>query len=119
MATTAVRDDRLVVRFSWWERLFVRRAREEVPVAATRQVEVLDHWSYQPLGARAGLIVSGLLKVGTWRSPSTARLVCMKRGLPTLRVVVDRQQSGGHFDELLVSTRDARETQAALGTGRM
>jgi hypothetical protein len=43
----------------------------------------------------------------------------MKRGLPTLRVVVDRQQSGGHFDELLVSTRDARETQAALGTGRM
>lgn len=118
MALTAVHDRRLAVRFSCWERLLVRRATEETPVAATTQVEVLDRWSYQPLGALAGLIISGLLKIGTWRSPSTRRLVCMKRGLPTLRVAVDRPRSGGRFDELLISTRDAHETQAALGAGQ-
>jgi len=96
----------------------VRRTVEETPVAAVRDVEVLDHWSYTPLGAHIGLIVTGLLKIGTWRTPSVARLVCMKRGLPTLRVAVDRQRTGGHFDELRISARDAHETADALGAGR-
>lgn len=114
MAATKVCDDRLVIRFSWWERLMVRRATEETPIAAITQSQLLEHWFYKPLGLRAGLIVTGLLKVGTWRSPSASRLVCMQRGLPTLRICVDRQRSGGHFDELLISARDARATQAAL-----
>ena len=114
MAAVAVRTDRLIVQFSWWERLLVRRAAEEVPVAAIRHTQVVERWSYRPLGVRAGLVVAGLLKVGTWRSPGTARLVCLRRGLPTLRVSVDRARSGGRFDELLIGARDARAAADAL-----
>jgi hypothetical protein len=114
MAAVAVRNDRLIVHFSWWERLLVRRAAEEVPVAAIEQAEVSERWSYRPLGMRAGLVVAGLLKVGTWRSPGAARLVCVKRGLPTLRVAVDRTRSGGRFDEILISAPGARAAADAL-----
>ena len=117
MAAVAVRSDRLIVQFCWWERLIVRRATEEVPVAAIGHAEVLVRWSYRPLGARAGLIVTGLLKIGTWRSPGTSRLVCVKRGLPTLRVTVDRTRSGGHFDELLISARGAQAAADTLNAG--
>lgn len=75
-----------------------------------------ERWSYQPLGARAGLLVSGFLKIGTWRSVDTAWLVCMKRGQPTLRVVVDKELSGGGFDELLISARDVDQTHAAFAS---
>jgi hypothetical protein len=114
MAAVTVRDDRLIVQFSWWERLMVRRAAEELPVAAVKHVEVLDGWLYRPLGVRAGLVVMGVLKVGVWRSPGTARLVCVKRGLPALRVAVDRTRSGGRFDELLISARGVRAVADAL-----
>jgi hypothetical protein len=107
----------LIVQFSWWERLLVRRTAEEVPLAAIRHTQVVDRWSYRPLGVRAGLVVAGLLKIGTWRSPGSARLVCMKRGLPTLRVAVDRTRSGGRFDELLISARDVRAAADALNAG--
>ncbi|PXY24792.1 MULTISPECIES: hypothetical protein [Prauserella] len=117
MATTAIRDSRLVIRFSWWERLLVRRATYETPLAAVTEIEVRDRWS-PVIGARAGLIVTGLLKVGTWRSPGAVRLVCMKRGLPTLRVVLDRGRSGGGFDELLIGSSHARETQAEFRATR-
>lgn len=120
MATAAVRDGSLVVTFSRWERLFVRRSTHQTPVPAVTEAEVREHWSRQMLGVRSGLVVSGLVKIGVWRSPRATRLLCVRRGQPTLRVAVDRERSGGAFDELLISVPNASETCAELlaGTSR-
>lgn len=116
MATTAVNDDHLLVRFSWWEMLLLRRSTYEVPLDAVGEAEMHERWLPVP-GARAGLIVIGLLKIGVWRSPTSSRLVCMKRGVPTMRVTVDKALSGGRFDELLISAPDIPQTYAALRAG--
>ncbi|MFF5991404.1 hypothetical protein [Prauserella flavalba] len=42
----------------------------------------------------------------------------MKRGLPTLRVVLDRGRSGSGFDELLIGSSHARETQGEFRATR-
>ncbi|MDG4824595.1 hypothetical protein O7635_22325 [Asanoa sp. WMMD1127] len=119
MSAVSVHNEGLTLRFSGWEQLFVRRAIEVVPLAAVSGADVVEGWLYRPLGVRAGLVVSGLLKVGTWRSPGITRLVCIRRGEPILRVTVDRRRSGGHFDELLIGTPDARSAADALNTHRV
>ncbi|NMA77412.1 MAG: hypothetical protein GX960_09195 [Actinomycetales bacterium] len=55
---------------------------------------------------RSGVIISGLLKLGTFTHPSgTRRLVSMRRGMPLLRLRTDRRTTG--YDEVLLSTEDA------------
>jgi hypothetical protein len=53
--------------------------------------------------------------VGTFRQPSgCCRLVSMKRGLPLLRLGLDRAGTG--FDEILLSTLEAEAVADALCT---
>jgi len=119
---TQVRIDHgsLGIEFIGWERLMVRRHLFVVPVTAITRVEVLDGWTSETLGARVGLVVSGLIKVGTFVHPSgVRRLVSMRQGLPLLRVTLSDRGVGNGFDELLVSTGDAPALAAVLSAGQV
>ncbi|GAA2839465.1 hypothetical protein GCM10010522_67450 [Kribbella solani] len=99
--------------FGRWEALLLRRSHLAVPAAEIERLEVLPGWTSEVLGFRSGLVISGYLKIATFRHPSgVRRLVSMRRGLPVLRVVL----RGGEFDELLISTPAAGELADALRT---
>lgn len=112
---TQVRYDGESIRidFPGWEALMTRRGSVEISASAIRGVQVGPGWSSEALGLRAGLVVSGYRKVGTfWHPSGTRRLVSMKRGLPLLRLAVDRASCG--FDEVLLSTSDATRIADAV-----
>lgn len=107
--------DELRIDFPGWEAAVARRSSLAVPAASILAAQVSAGWSYEMLGARSGLVISGFRKLGTFTRPDgTRRLVSMKRGLPLLRVRVRRDTTG--FDELLISTPDAEAIAAALRT---
>lgn len=115
---TQVRYDSggLHIDFPGWEAAMVGRAAFTAPPSAIRSARAEAGWTSEILGYRSGLVVSGYRKVATFTHPSGARrLVSMKRGLPLLRVAVDRQATG--FDEILVSTPDAAGIAHALSAG--
>ncbi|GGR72091.1 hypothetical protein J2S40_003090 [Nocardioides luteus] len=115
MTTLRVEDHLLTLVFPSWERLMAGRAAHSVAIGAIDSVELLPGWSTEILGWRSGLVVSGFRKLGTFRHPDgTRRLVSMTRGLPMLRVRLRDRESGGGFDELLVSAPDAAEQAARL-----
>lgn len=104
------------VTFPGWERWMAGRATFTAPFDAVTDVTVEPGWTSEVLGVRSGLVVSGYLKVGTFRHPYGAkRLVSMRRGLPLLRVSLDRGASG--FDELLLSTPDAAQIAHRVRSG--
>ncbi len=105
----------LRVRFSAWERLAVWRDEVVVPLAAIKAVELVEEPVARARGGRAGVLVSGVLKVGFWGLGTGVRqLVSVRRGVPALRVEVDRAASGLSCDELLISARNAAEAADAL-----
>jgi hypothetical protein len=123
MTSITVTDGTIDLRFSRWERLWLGRARLSVPVAAVRHVAVVDHPLRLARGARRGLVVSGLIKIGSWGLfGGTRRLVVAYRGRTGLHLILDREASGDEFDELVLSDPAAAavaETVArALPVGR-
>ncbi|MGP9537930.1 hypothetical protein ACT3SP_07955 [Brachybacterium sp. AOP43-C2-M15] len=116
MTRVSTDTSRLRIDFPGWESLMVGRGAIEIPHAAIRTVQVEPGWTSEMLGVRSGLVVSGYRKVGTFRHPSgTRRLVSMKRGLPLLRIHVDRAVTG--YDEVLLSTSEAERIAAELPVG--
>ncbi|MFK0250809.1 hypothetical protein ACIQUM_39455 [Amycolatopsis azurea] len=115
MATIDIADGGVRVRFSAWERLAVWRDEVVVPPAAIRAVELVDAPVGRARGGRAGVLVSGVLKVGYWGLGTGIRqLVSVRRGVPALRIAIDREAAGLPFDEVLVSARNAAELAGAL-----
>ncbi|WP_258724485.1 hypothetical protein [Cellulomonas sp. NS3] len=111
---TAIRLDAstLHLQFPGWEALMAGRSHYAVARDAISAAELLPGWTSEVLGARSGLVVSGRIKVGTFRHPSgVRRLVAMRRGLPLLRLTLVGQE----FDELLVSDVHAERIADALG----
>lgn len=104
MATTVQYTDAgLRVDFPGWEAAMAGRASFAVAPAHIRDATAAPGWTSEILGIRSGLVVSGFRKLGVFTHPSgIRRLVSMSRGLPLLRVAVDRGATG--FDELLIST---------------
>ena len=99
MTTVTADSTRLRLDFPGWESLVVRRDRLEIPMDALRDVRVEPGWTSEMLGI--------------FRHPSgLRRLVSMRRGMPLLRVGVDRAATG--FDELLLSAPDAARLAATL-----
>lgn len=114
---TVIRLDRssLHVEFPSWEAVMAGRSRYVVDRDAITGVELLPGWTSEVLGIRSGLVVSGWLKLGTFRHPSgVRRLVAMRRGLPVLRVRLTGRAAGQEFDELLLSDPDAERILDAL-----
>lgn len=103
----------LRLQFPGWESLMTRRRSIEIPLHTLRGAQVEPGWSSEILGMRSGLVISGYRKLGTFRHPSgTRRLVSMVRGLPLLRLQVEREGTG--LDEVLVSTAEAARIAEAL-----
>jgi hypothetical protein len=118
MATMKVIDKELHLRFSAWERLAVWRAGLVVPLSAVRTVKCIDEPVGHTRGGRMGLLVSGVVKVGIWGLGTGIRqLVSVRRRVPGLRITLDRTVSGGRFDELLISTKDAGRVAEEISSG--
>lgn len=116
MTMITVTGTRIDLRFSRWERLWLGRARLSVPVAAVRRVAVVDQPLRLATGARRGLVVSGLIKIGIWGLfGGPRRLVVARRGRPGLHLVLDREASGDEFDELVLTDPEAPRLAALLG----
>lgn len=104
MATVTVVGDRVEVRFTGWERLWTGRRQLTVPLGAVRQADLVDEPLRLARGARRGITVSGLLKIGVWGLfGGTRQLVAARSGEPGLHLVLDRAAGGGEFDEIVVS----------------
>jgi hypothetical protein len=116
MALVSIHDNALVIRFARWERLFAARASMTVPLAAVRAVACADRPLAATRGARwVGMFVTGVVKIGSWGTGTrTRQFVCVRRGVPGLRVVLDRRASGLRFDELLISTAGAADLARAI-----
>jgi hypothetical protein len=120
MGTVHVDENTVTVQLSAFEKLFCGgRSRIVVPRAEIRRVERVDRptrASATGIG-RAGLVITGVLKLGRWGIGSpTNRFVSVRRWVPALRIVVDdrfREQLGYH--ELLISTPDVDRVTAELG----
>lgn len=113
MARIEERSGAVVVRFEKWEPLFTRRTRLAVPSGAIRAVDVVENGLRATRGARVGLLVTGLRKIGRWGlGVGLRQLVSVRRGQPALRLVLDREITG--YDEVLVSLPDAAAVAAAL-----
>lgn len=112
--TTITYDRRaLRIHFPGWERIMAGRPSITLPAEAVRSIDTQPGWTSEILGMRRGLVISGYLKVATFVHPDgTRRLVSMKRGLPLLRVRVDRATTG--FDEALLSTSDAEAIRTRM-----
>ncbi|WP_037357798.1 hypothetical protein [Amycolatopsis orientalis] len=111
MAKAEIVRDRLRVRFAWWERLAVWRAEITVPLARIRTAETVDDPLARTRGGRAGILVSGVCKVGIWGlGTGTRQLVSVRRSKPALRIVLD----GGKVGELLLSLPDAAGLAEAI-----
>lgn len=116
MTQVSVDGQQVHIDFPGWEAVMVRRRSIPIPLRWIRDVRVESGWTSEALGMRVGLVVSGHRKLGTFHHLSgTRRLVSMTRGLPLLRLGVDRAATG--FDEILLSTPDAAGIAEALPAG--
>ncbi|MEE6257365.1 hypothetical protein [Plantactinospora sonchi] len=108
MATIVVGNEEVIFDFTGMERLWLGRRRLRVPLRAVRQVEYVDHPLRLARGPRRGLTVAGHTKIGVWGLFGRSRqLVHARRGVPGLRLRIDRTDVDGRFDEVLVSTPEA------------
>ncbi|WP_233595070.1 hypothetical protein [Amycolatopsis sp. WAC 04169] len=115
MATIDIADGGMRVRFSSWERLAVWRDEVVVLPSAIKAVELVEEPLRQTRGGRAGALISGVLKVGYWGlGTGTRQLVSARRGVPGLRIEIDRAVAGLPFDEVLVSVPNAADLVGVL-----
>ena len=115
MAAVTVTGDVVDVRFTAGERFWIRRARLAIPVAAVRHASLVAQPLRRAHGARRGITVSGLIKVGVWGLFGGPRqLVAARRGEPGLHLVLDRAATGGEFDEVILSGAAAARAADAI-----
>jgi len=113
MIQVTIRQGTLKVHFASWARLFSGASTVSVPVDGIREARHLDRPLAAATGRRAGLVVSGVMKVGVWTSfGGVRRLVAARHGEPGLRIVMKDRRSG--YDELVLSVRDAEGIRRAL-----
>ena len=106
MATVHVYGDSVEITFSGWERLFTWRRSYTFPLTLVSEVDVAGHPTGAVHGARSGLYMPGVVKIGRWglfRRPRT--LVSARRSVPALKVVLTEPHDG--FQAVLVSMPDA------------
>lgn len=119
MAKLYVDDTQVRVELNWWERPFAgRRTRLAIPLAEIRDAERVarpTRYTAAP-GGRAGLVVTGVLKLGRWGiGTRTHRFLSVRRWVPAvrLRVSEDFAHELG-YAELLISTPEADTVIATI-----
>ncbi|KLI99841.1 MULTISPECIES: hypothetical protein [Streptomyces] len=123
MALMKISGTDLTVTFSGWERMWLKRDKVTVPLAALRRVDPVRDPLREAHGTRSGIQVSGFAKVGTWGLVKGPRqLVAAYRGSPGLHVLLDRAAASADFDELVLSVDEADQLAEQLthhlGRGR-
>lgn len=119
MASVQLTDEAVTVHLAGWEALtaltrFTGRHRTvRIPLTALTSVTATNEWITEPFGLRhGGVVVSGLLKVGVWRTLSgVRRLLVIRRGEPTLRLTC---VATADFHEVLIGTADAHRLAGEL-----
>ncbi|MFI7700002.1 hypothetical protein [Nonomuraea sp. NPDC049480] len=112
MLQVEIHREALAVRFAPWTRLFTRTGAVSVPLTEIAEVHLLDRPLGAATGTHYGLLVSGVIKVGTWTSLSgVKRLVAARREVSGLRIILKSRASG---DELILSVPDAEQLQRRL-----
>ncbi|WP_030107282.1 hypothetical protein [Actinoalloteichus caeruleus] len=119
MASVTVSDDEVVVRFNAAEVPLVARRVVTIPLSAVRDVTVVEK-SLSTKGARrAGMFVTGVMKVGMWGTGTgIQQLVSVRRGTPALRIILDKYDAGLRIDEVMVSTPDAASVAGDIARRR-
>ncbi|HEU5129696.1 MAG TPA: hypothetical protein VFU12_17085 [Glycomyces sp.] len=114
MARVTVEDNRAVIVFDRWEAPFVGRRRLAIEREALVEATAVAHPMRMRLGSRAGLWITGVVKVGFF---GTARrcLTSVRRGQPALHL---RLREGRGFQEVLVGDAEAEANARALGGAR-
>ncbi|KAB8188989.1 hypothetical protein FH608_041650 [Nonomuraea phyllanthi] len=113
MMRIEIHQETLTVRFPSWTRLFTRAGAVTVPLAMISEVHLLDRPLAAATGTHYGLLVSGVVKIGTWTSlTGVRRLVAARREVSGLRIVLKDRVS--NHDELILSVPDAERLQRRL-----
>lgn len=113
MLKVEIRQETLTIRFAPWTRLFTRTGTVSVPLTEIAEVRLLDRPLRAATGTYFGLLVSGVIKVGTWTSLSgVKRLVAARREVSGLRIVLKSRVPG--YDELILSVPNAEQLQRQL-----
>ena len=111
MARLRLEDDTLHLELTTTEKAAGLRGDVRVPLAAVRNVAVEEDALAAVRGLRApGLALPGRTKIGTWRRRGHRGFVVARRDVPAVRV----RLAGAPYDELIVSTGDARDVAARL-----
>ena len=111
MARLRLENDTLHIELTTSEKIAGLHGDVRVPLAAVREVAVEEDAIRAVRGLRApGLALPGRTKIGTWRRRGHRSFVVARREVPAVRVKLD----GAGYDELIVSTEDAREVATAL-----
>jgi hypothetical protein len=121
VAQIRIDTNEVTVELAWWERPFGGgRSVLAVPLAAVLGADLVERPLSATTGGRSGLLVSGLLRIGRWGVGTGRRqFVSARRGVPAVRVRVDRAAAGRlGYDELLISTPDAVRVAATLPAPR-
>ena len=112
MARLRLDDETLHLELTMAEKIAGLHGDVRVPLSAVRAVALEDDALRAVHGMRApGYSLPWRTKIGPWRRRGHRCFVVARRGVPAVRVELD---SAG-FDELVVSTQDAREVAEALG----
>ncbi|MGJ5892707.1 hypothetical protein DF268_42025 [Streptomyces sp. V2] len=117
MAAVKVSGTRLTVEFTERESRWTGREDVTVPLASVREVTLVERPFKAAHGARNGY-QSAFTKIGTWGIFTGPRqLVAARRGEPGLRVLLDKEASGGEFDEIVVSVENAADLARRITQG--
>ncbi|WP_239312196.1 ABC transporter ATP-binding protein [Plantactinospora mayteni] len=110
-----ISSDTVAFEFEGLERLWLGRQALTVPLRSIRRVAYVERPLRLASGARRGLVVSGVAKIGVWGVFGGPRqLVYARRGLPGLHLRLDRSMVDGAFDEVVFATPDAARLAAAV-----
>ncbi|GAC68278.1 hypothetical protein [Gordonia soli] len=122
MASIDTANGRVRVELRWWEKFFAG-GREQFILSRSDLdgVERVVHptrYSVAP-GGRAGLVVTGVVKIGRWGlGTSKSRYLSVQRRIPAVRLTLnDEAAKKIGYDELIISTPRAQQVVDALTSG--
>jgi len=105
MAEIHVTDDRIEIRLTRVERVAGLLTHQDLPLRQVTSVHVEPRPDEGITGWRApGLAIPGRTRIGTWRARGRRVFVCVRSGVPAVRI---EATGAGTYDAFLVSHPDA------------
>ena len=105
MPTIELKDDELVIRLSFWQRLACVHGDVHIPATSIRGAEVADTKWDRTIGFKVpGTAWPGLIIAGTYIKPKDSTFVYWKRGHKTL---LQLNLSGRPYNRVFIGVDDA------------